>query len=77
MHSECSIKGIIINLKINNFKDTVNSEIFSRILSLRKALKDIFVTLKIMTMARFSHINNRQSDLAIVRGFYFHETFLM
>ena len=48
-----------------------------RILFSRIALKDIFVTLKIETRTWFTYISKRQSDLAISRGFYFHETLQM
>ena len=42
---------------LSMFVDTVNSEIFARILFLRIALKDIFVTVKIATKARFTYIS--------------------
>ena len=56
------------------FPFTVDSEIFERILFSRIALKDIELCKKFATKARFTYINKRQSDFAISRGFYFHET---
>ena len=57
----------------NKNVNTVNSEIFMRILFSGIALKDIFVTLKIATRAGFTYIGKRQSDCAHLPGFNFHE----
>ena len=57
--------------------DTVNSEIFARILSSRILLKDIraFATVNIIAiLVRFTYISKRQTGFAILQGFYFHET---
>ena len=50
--------------------DTVNLEIFARTLFSRMALKYIFATLKVHDQGMIY----LQSDLAISREFYFHET---
>ena len=52
----------------------VNPELFARTLFSRIASKDIFATSKFVTSALFTNITKRQSDFAIARGFYFHET---
>ena len=54
--------------------NTVNSEMFARILFSRIALGDIFATSKFVTRPWFIYISKRQSNFAIWRGFYFHET---
>ena len=55
--------------------NTVDSEIFVRILFSRIALKNIKSDVKkLATKARFTYINKGQSDFAISQGFYFHET---
>ena len=48
--------------------NTVNSEIFARILFSRIALKGIFATLEIRDLGMI-YISKRQSDFAISRGF--------
>ena len=53
--------------------DTVNPEIFARILFSRIALKKLFAALKVATRAWYTYISKR-SDFGISRGFYFHET---
>ena len=58
------------------YSDTVNSEIFGTLFS-RMALKDkgLFATFKIRDKGMsYLYISQRQSDLAISRGFYFPET---
>ena len=47
---------------------------FTRILFSRIMLKDIFAVLKFATRVWFTYISTRQSDIAISRGSYFHET---
>ena len=53
---------------------TVNPEIFARILFSRIALKTYLRRQKFATRAWCTNISKRQSDYAISRGFYFHET---
>ena len=56
---------------------TADSEIFARILFSRIALKDILVMEKKLRLRQdlpTMYINKRQSDFAISRGLYFHET---
>ena len=52
---------------------TVNLEVFARILFLQTALKDTFVTLSILDKGMIYMISKRQSDFGILWGFYFHE----
>ena len=59
------------NLRICDQSHNVNSEIFERILFSRKALKDIFATLKNRDYVMI--ISKRQTGFAISRGLYFHE----
>ena len=47
-----------------------------RILCSGIALKDIFVTLKITAMILFTFMSKQENDLAILRGFHFHETII-
>ena len=48
------------------YSDTVNPEIFARILMSRIALKDIFVTLKIRDLDMlYIYVSKRQSDFGI------------
>ena len=54
--------------------NTIDSEIFARIVFSRIALKDILVMCKFATKAKFTYVNKRPSGFAISRGFYFHET---
>ena len=57
---------------------TVNSEIFARILFSRKALKDIFVTLKIRDFGMiYLHQKRTKEFFAISRGFYLRETLFL
>ena len=58
-----------------NIGGTVNSEIFAGILFSQIALKDIFTMLKFASWACFTYISKLHSDFAILRGFYFHETY--
>ena len=53
---------------------SVNSEIFTRILFSRIALKHIFLMLKFMTSAWFIYRSKGQNDFFNSWGFYFHNT---
>ena len=54
--------------------NTVNLEIFARNLFSRIALKDIFAKLKFAIRPWCTYISKRQSDLVILREFYFRKT---
>ena len=56
---------------LDNAISTVNPEIFARILFSRKALTDIFATVKIATNACFTFISRRQSDFTVLEDFIF------
>ena len=65
--------GDVILYTRSSYFYTVNSEIFAGVLFLQIVLKDIFMKLK---NSQLGHglPSKQQSDFAILRGFYFHET---
>ena len=63
----------ILAIKLYTY-NTVNSEIFARILFSQKALKDIFAALKICDYDMIYVHYKTTKVIAMLQGFYFHGT---